>query len=113
MLVELDAVAVRYGQRPSTVLSLADPALAWDLDFAVRRFGSWFESQREATKDVPLSAADKKAPPTKRVPKHTEAQLLAMLGIGDGEDAATVVGDPTAPRLRLADALTADTGAEV
>lgn len=46
VLREADAVGARYGQRPSTLLGVADPYAAWLLDVAAAVLG--LQAEREA-----------------------------------------------------------------
>lgn len=95
-LWELHRMAMAYGQDPA-VLAGIDPGsdgwLAWQFRRAVFAFGEWFERQREATVERP---APKNQKPTIRVPKFSEGQLRAMIGL-DGDEGAPgslIVPDP-------------------
>lgn len=82
-LVEL----CRLPQRPSALLEMeaagygAKARLAFDL--AVVSFANRFEALRQETVERPAPER-KKSRPTVRVPKFSEAELLAMLGIDGG-----------------------------
>lgn len=66
--------------------------MCWQVRRAVFAFGSWFEAQREATDERP---APKHRPATIRVPRFSEAQLRAMLGLdADGPDGADGMATP-------------------
>lgn len=75
--------------------------LAFDL--ACLEFVERYEREEEATREVPMTAADKKRRQTKLVPKHTPDALLAMLGI----DVAGVRGESD-PDEAMVDALARD-----
>ena len=53
------------------------------LDLAVVSFANRFEALRQETVERPAPER-KKARPTVRVPKYSEAELLAMLGVDPG-----------------------------
>ena len=81
-------MAIDYGQDPATLAGIdprADSWLAWQLRRAVWAFGSWFDRQREATVEKPAPRTQK---PTIRVPRYSEGQLRAMLGLEDGDTTA-------------------------
>lgn len=77
-------------------------ATCLDFDFAVCDYGQWVEAKIKETDSVPLTEAEKKAKPTKQVPKYTLAKIL---GLEDDEEAAAYLGavrtNPDAPRLDL------------
>lgn len=81
----------------------AEPWLAWQVRRAVYAFGTWFEAQREATVERP---APKHRPAVERVPRYSEEQLRAMLGLGpDGEESG--LGDAYGGATEDMDALSA------
>ena len=102
---EIDRIASRYGQDPASLLGLdtrAEPWLAWQVRRAVYAFGTWFEAQREATVERP---APKHRPATERVPRYSEEQLRAMLGLGPDGEAESGLGDAYGAATEDLDAL--------
>lgn len=97
-MLQLVDVGRAFGQRPSRLLEFrqsgydAETALAFDV--AALEFAQRFERMRDATKQVPAPPAGKRHTPTQTVPKHSEDELLRVLGV-DPEDEvalATVAG---------------------
>ena len=82
-LVEL----CRLPQRPSGLLEMEaagyGPKARLAFDLAVVSFANRFEALRQETVERPAPER-KKSRPTVRVPKFSEAELLAMLGIDGG-----------------------------
>ena len=90
-LWEIHRQATDYGQDPAVLLGidpLRDSWVAYQVRRAVHRWGTWFQAQREATREVPVPKT--KETPKMRVPRYSNEQLLQMLGIGEQPmDAAT------------------------
>lgn len=55
-----------------------EPWVAWQVRRAVFTWGSWFDARRQETVERPIPQNQK---PTMRVPKYSEGQLRAMLGL--------------------------------
>jgi hypothetical protein len=58
--------------------SKRDPWLAWQVRRAAYVWGTWFDARRNETVERPVP---EKRKPTMRVPKYSEGQLRAMLGL--------------------------------
>lgn len=63
---------------------LREPWTAWQLRSAVFTFGHWFEMQIEAMKEAPMPETKRK--PTMMVPKFSNEDLRAMLGVAPKAD---------------------------
>lgn len=67
--------------------------MAWQIRRAVYSWGAWFDARRNETVERPVPERKK---PTMRVPKYSEAQLRAMLGLTEGAGGTTELGYRTA-----------------
>jgi hypothetical protein len=75
----------------------ADPWLAYQVRSAVYAFGTWFEARCKETREEPMPETKRK--PTRTVPKYSETQLRAFLGLdGAGEFANVLASSPDLDR---------------
>lgn len=57
-----------------------------EFDLAALDFVERYEQEEQATKEVPLTASDKKPRKTKLVSKWTPEQLMGFLGLNEKEE---------------------------
>lgn len=75
---------------------LTDSWFAWQVRSAVFRFGTWFEARQQETKEVDMP--ETRGKPKRLVPKYSESQLAAMLGLASADGVDLTTADPEQDR---------------
>ncbi len=82
------AVGVRYSDLLELREAGYDSEARLGFDLAVEAFGTAFESERTATREVAATESRRRRA-TKQVPKHDEVTLRLLLGLDDDDDEMT------------------------
>jgi hypothetical protein len=77
-----------------------DSWFAWQVRSAVFRFGTWFEARQQETKEVDMP--EHRGKPKRLVPKYSESDLAAMLGLTGADGGARELTTPDTDKDRQA-----------
>lgn len=85
----MDQIGHRYGCRPSTLLDVRDPVVAFDVDQMAWTFGQWFDGKRQETVRVKPRKSDGKV----EAPRYSATELRRMLGLIESTEITLTIAD--------------------